>query len=105
MKYVIQTNHLPHYITLLVSDEFLNSLPQDQQEIILAAAETATNYAREQADVRVQDRLDIMADNGVEIVELSEETFTELREKSQGVYDSIQEDVGEELVNLYIGEQ
>jgi len=104
-KYVIQTNHLPHYITLLVSDEFLKSLPQDQQEIILAAAETATVYAREQADLRVQDRLDIMAENGVEIVELSEETFTELREKSQGVYDSIQEDVGEELVNLYIGEQ
>jgi len=104
-KYVIQTNHLPHYITLLVSDEFLNSLPQDQQEIILAAAETATNYAREQADVRVQDRLDIMSDNSVEIVELSEQTFNDLRDGSRSVYDSIQEDVGEELVNLYVGEQ
>ena len=32
--YVVETNHLPHYISLIVSDAFYNSLSKDQQKII-----------------------------------------------------------------------
>ena len=44
--YVVETNHLPHYISLIVSDEFYNSLSKDQQKIIDQASQTAKVYAR-----------------------------------------------------------
>ncbi len=46
-KYVIQTNHLPHFITLFMSDDFFHDLNKEQQEVILEAADVATEYARQ----------------------------------------------------------
>ncbi len=39
--YVVETNHLPHLISLIVSEEFMNGLTDEQQQIIREAAETA----------------------------------------------------------------
>ena len=55
--YVVETNHLPHYISLIVSDEFYNSLSKDQQKIINQASQTAKVYAREASDKRIADRI------------------------------------------------
>ena len=48
--YVVETNHLPHLISLIVSEEFMKGLTDEQQQIIREAAETAKQYAREQSD-------------------------------------------------------
>ena len=32
--YVVETNHLPHLISLIVSDEFFQDLPEDKQAIL-----------------------------------------------------------------------
>lgn len=45
--YVVETNHLPHLISLIVSEEFMKGLTDEQQQIIREAAETAKQYARE----------------------------------------------------------
>ena len=55
--YVVETNHLPHLISLIVSDEFFEGLTGEQQEIIREAAETAKEYAREQSDERIASRI------------------------------------------------
>ena len=39
--YVVETNHLPHLISLIVSEEFMKGLTDEQQQIIREAAETA----------------------------------------------------------------
>lgn len=100
--YVIETNHLPHYISMFVSDEFFGNLTVEQQKIIMQAAETAKAYAREQADVRVVDRMQVMEESGTEVVELSEEMYDEMKELSQPLYEEIRSRVGDELVELYV---
>ncbi|MCP1110929.1 hypothetical protein M2145_001897 [Lachnospiraceae bacterium PF1-21] len=55
-----------------------------------------------QADERVKDRLGIMAANGVEIVELSPETFAEMRQLSADLYQNITEQSSPELVKHYV---
>ena len=102
--YVVETNHLPHYISMFVNDEFFGDLTEEQQQIITQAAETAKIYAREQADVRVADRMQVMEDSGTEVVELSEETYDEMKRLSQPLYDEIRSQVGEELAELYVSE-
>ena len=99
--YVIETNHLPHYICLFMSQEFFNRLPEDEQVICTEAAKTATEYAREQSDSRIQDRIDIMEASGTELVAVSEELHEEMLQQSQGIYESIREAVGDELVDAY----
>ena len=100
--YVVETNHLPHYISLYVSDELFQGLDEKHQEIITEAGAIATAYARQQADERVDDRMQIMEESGTEVIELSDEVFEEMRKVCEPLYEEIQGQVGDELVELYI---
>ncbi len=102
--YVVETNHLPHLISLIVSDEFMQTLTEEQQEIIRTAAETAKEYAREQSDARISSRIETIEESGTEIVTLSEEMHEELKKASEPVYNSIRENVDPELVSAYLQE-
>ncbi len=50
--YIITTNAVPDYISLIVSDEFMKGLDEDEQEIIRQAARNAKEIARESVDNR-----------------------------------------------------
>ena len=99
--YVIKTNHLPHLLSMIVNEEFYNRLSEDDQKIINQAANNARDYAREQCDERVNNRLQIIKESGTQEIELSDELIQEMREASQSVYDSIHQQVGDELFEAY----
>ncbi len=102
--YVIQTNHLPHLLSLIVSESFMESLDEEQQAIIREAAEIACAYAREQAQARVADRIAICEEAGTTIIEVSDELKDEMRAASADLYEEIRQVVDDdELYNLYIG--
>lgn len=104
-KYAIQTNHLPDLISLIVSEKFFQSLEPEQQAIIQEAATNAKLYAREQAALRAQERIEILEENGCEIVPVSDELMEQMQAASQGVYDDIRAIVNDdELFDAYIGE-
>lgn len=104
-KYAIQTNHLPHLISLIVSEDFFQGLTPEQQAIIQQAADTAKDYAREQAAERAEDRIRIMEEHGCEIVPLSDELLEQMRQSAAPVYESIRSSVNDDaLYNAYVGE-
>ena len=100
--YVIETNHLPHLITLIVNDEFFQDLSEEEQEIMAEAANTALTYAREQSDSRISDKIATIEASGTEIISLTDDERAEMREAAQGVYEQIQEVVSPELYNAYL---
>ena len=100
--YVIETNHLPHLISLIVNDDFFKDLPEDEQDIMTEAAKLATEYAREQSDARIADRIATIEESGTKIITLSDETRKEIREASQGVYKTIQDAISPEIYNSYM---
>lgn len=100
--YVVETNHLPHLISLIVNDDFFQDLPEDEQEIMTEAAQLATEYAREQSDARIADKIAVIEDSGTQIIKLSDETRKEIREASQGVYDSIKAKINPDIYNSYM---
>lgn len=71
--YVVETNHLPHYISLFMNADLFHELDSEYQEILVTAAQTATEYAREQADERVEDRMAVIEESGTEVIKLSDE--------------------------------
>lgn len=103
--YIVETNHLPHLISLIVNDEFFQSLSGEEQEIMTKAAATATSYAREQSSARIADRMAAIEKNGTKIITLSDEVRNEIRESSQVVYDSIKEVISEDLYHVYLGNE
>ena len=102
--YVVETNHLPHLIALIANDDFIKDLPKNQQKIIKKAAETATEYAREQSDERIADKIKTIEDSGTEIVTLSDETLADIRKASHGVYDSIKKSINKDIYDAYMSD-
>ena len=100
--YVVETNHLPHLISLIVNDEFFKDLPEDEQEIMTEAAQLATEYAREQSDARIADKIATIEESGTQIITLSDETRKEIREAAKGVYESIREVIDPAIYNSYM---
>lgn len=101
-KYVVQTNHMPHLISLIVSDEFYEDLSKEQQDIITEAAETAKEFARTASDQRINEKINIIKSSGTEIIKLSEDTQKALKKAAQSTYDDIKSQSGENLYNAYL---
>ncbi len=100
--YVVETNHLPHLITLIMNDEFFKGMPEENQRILKEAAATATEYARQASDDRIADRVKTIEDSGTKILKIDEETYKAIVDASTGVRDSIKEKVDSEVYNKFI---
>lgn len=100
---LVQTNAVPDYITLIVGDDFFRDLDKEQQQIVREAAAIAQEKARESADERREQREEELAAEGMEIVEIDQQTWEEMQEACQPVYENIRKQAGDELVDLYMG--
>lgn len=99
--YMLMTNHQPQPAVLLMSDDVYQSLPEDIQTLVDECAEIAKEKTRETCDTMMEDRLQEIIDNGVEVVEPTEEALAEMRERVASANALIAEDVGEEIYNQY----
>lgn len=100
--YVVNTNHLPHLISLIVSDEFYQDLSAEKQEIITQAAELAKEKARQASDERIAQKVSIIEESGTEIIDLDDVLREEMREAAQPVYDEIKDSVRSDIVEAYL---
>lgn len=100
--YVILTNHLPAAHNLVVSQVVYNGMTESDQALIMAVGKAAIQYSREQCDERLADRMQLVADTGTEIVELSDEALQAMRDACSGVYDDIRGEFGDEQVDMQI---
>lgn len=100
--YVVETNHLPHLITLIMNDEFFKGMPEENQRILREAAATATEYARQASDDRIADRVKTIEDSGTKILKIDEETYRAIVDASAEVRDSIKDKVDSEVYNTFI---
>lgn len=96
-KYVINTDHILHIITLIANPDKYKKLAPEDQKIVREAASEAKVWARLQADQRVEDKIKIMKDKGVEIIDVSPELQVEMVNRSQAIYTMIRSKIGNEL--------
>lgn len=102
--YVVETNHLPHLLSLIVSEEFFQGLPGEEQEILEEAGEIAKEYSRKASDERISERVETIEESGTEVVTLSEGLYQQMAETSEPVYKEIRENVAGEVVEKYLGD-
>lgn len=100
--YIVETNHLPHLISLIVNDDFFQGCSPQEQEILSQAAQIATQYAREQSDERISQRISVIEESGTQVIPLSQQLHSEIRQACQGVYNSIKAVVSPALFDAYL---
>jgi tripartite ATP-independent transporter DctP family solute receptor len=102
--YVINTNHLPHFLPLITSNDIFNSLNEQEKKVIEEAAKNATAYTRIKADERLEEVKQTLIDNGMTIVDLPDRTKQDMvKFAATPVYESIRTQVNDdELIDLYL---
>ena len=101
-KYILETNHIPHYISLIVSDEFYNELSADQQKIVDKAAKIARDFARNASDERIEKKIEDITAEGIQIINISPELRQDLQKSAESVYVDIINQSGNEIYKAYI---
>ena len=101
-KYIVETNHLPHMISLIMNEDFYNTLSAKDQKIMDEASANATIYARKQADKRIQRQINTVKKSGTKVIELDDKTREEIKARSKGVRRKIRKHVDKEIYDEYI---
>lgn len=99
-KYMILTNHLPHAIVCLMSGMAYDRLPDELQTVVEDAGKAATEYTRNLSDKQNKEQTEFIKGHGTEIISLSDEIHQEMRKVAGPVYDSIKEQVGDDMISL-----
>ena len=86
-KYLILDGHVKNFTTWVVSADWFNSLPEEQQTWLLETAEEAGEYNNEVQQAADAEYLQKMKDQGVTVVEPSEEVLAGFKEKAQPFYE------------------
>lgn len=103
-KYVVDTNHILHSITVIMSKKMYDKLTPEEQKMVNEAARDTVVWGRQQADKRKADRIAILKKNKTEILDLSPAVQKEMLAKVQPVYDMIRKAVGNDLVDALLKE-
>ncbi len=63
-KYVVDTNHLFHTITIIMSKSIYDQLTPEEQQLVRSAAREVIEWGRVQADERHAERVKVLKDHG-----------------------------------------
>ena len=86
-KYLILDGHVLNFTTWVCSNDWFNSLTEEQQNILLETGKEAGVFNNEVQSASEQDYLQKMIDEGVTVVDPSEEVLDGFREKAKAFYD------------------
>jgi len=99
-KYMVMTNHLPSSMVLLMNQEIYNSLSETDQELIDLAGQDTIQYARQVCDERQDGRKALMAETGVQFIELDNAVLEEMKSMCETVYDDVRAQYGSDIVDM-----
>lgn len=85
--YLILDGHVKNFTTWVCSADWFNSLTAEQQQWLIETAEEAGEYNNTVQAEADQEYLQLMKDEGVTVVEPSEEVLNAFKEKAQPFYE------------------
>ena len=86
-KHLILDGHVLNFTTWVMSNDVWESLTPEQQELLVSTGEEAGIYNNQLVDEMNEEYLNMMIDEGVEVVDPSEEVLAGFKEAAQSFYD------------------
>lgn len=100
--YIIETNHVPHLISLIVSEDFYKSFQKRIRRSCVRQKRLPRNM-QERSQMRESVRRSVRSRRATKIITPDEETREQMKEASTPVYDQIEKVTDPELFHLYTG--
>ncbi|WP_353626061.1 TRAP transporter substrate-binding protein [Bacillus sp. JCM 19041] len=92
--YLVMTDHVFGYVQLLMSEMAFEELTEDERDAVLEAAEEARIYQNEIVFSEEEEALQMMVDEGVEVIVVDQEPF---RDAVQDVNERLADKYGRDL--------
>lgn len=86
-KNLILDGHVLNFTTWVMSADLFNSLTPEQQELLITTGEEAGFFNNDLVDESNEEYLQMMKDEGVTVVEPTDEVMEGFREKAQAFYE------------------
>ncbi|WP_091658834.1 DctP family TRAP transporter solute-binding subunit [Alteribacillus iranensis] len=96
--YLTISNHAYTATVAFMNDDFYTSMPEELQEVVSDAAKEAQDHQREVAQQQDEEGLEVVQDH-MEINELTPEQKQAFIDAAEPVYESLAQEIGEDLVN------
>lgn len=100
-RYLNKTSHQYMPLPVAISDDFWNSLTEEQQEIVETSAQEAAQYHRDlivESEVQIEEEL---VEEGMEVIEMDTELF---REQTESVHETYRSIYGDEMLDKILKE-
>ncbi|OLN23058.1 ABC transporter substrate-binding protein [Domibacillus antri] len=102
--YVTKTDHIYNASVFMISDKFMQSLSDEEKEIVTKASEEARGYQRELNRKESEEAYAILKEKGMTVTELSDEAKKGFEDKAKEIYADYTDKVGKELVDQIMKE-
>ncbi|GAB3815883.1 C4-dicarboxylate TRAP transporter substrate-binding protein [Tessaracoccus terricola] len=90
--YLLKTSHIRNFTTWVTSTDFLDTLTDEQRELLISTAEEAGLHNNELAEAADSEYQRMLEDDGVTVSEVTDEERQQWEDAAQGFYD-----LGDEL--------
>ncbi|WP_156288378.1 TRAP transporter substrate-binding protein [Oceanobacillus salinisoli] len=102
--YLTLTGHMYSPWPVIISPAFYDSLPDDLQQVVFDAAVESQEYNRQLSAEDEENSLQLLEDEGMEVIELTEEQRDEFKSKMEVVYEDIANQAGQDLFEQLMDE-
>ncbi|KAA9031601.1 DctP family TRAP transporter solute-binding subunit [Niallia endozanthoxylica] len=103
-KYLSLTGHTYSPWPVVMNKQFFDSLPDDLQQVVRDAAYETREYNRQLSKEDEEQALQLLKDQGMEVLELTEAQKQEFKHAMSEIYSDVKNDVGEELFDKLMKE-
>ncbi len=102
--YLTKTQHIYNASVFMISQKFMDTLSDEEKEIVQKAAAEARDYQRELNQKESEEAYAILKEKGMKVTELSDKALAEFEKKAEPIYEQYKEKVGAELVDQIVSE-
>jgi len=103
-EFYTRLNHVFATGTIAISERTWETLSKEHQEVLLAAAKEAQDWQIAEQRRETENYIQLMKDDGVEIVELTDENIAEFQQIGMEVWESLNDVYGSERIEKLIKE-
>jgi tripartite ATP-independent transporter DctP family solute receptor len=103
-KHVTKTDHIYNASVFMISDKFMQTLSDEEKEIVTKASKEARDYQRELNQTESEEAFALLEEKGMTVTELSDEARNKFEDQAKEIYGEYTDKVGQELVDLIMNE-
>lgn len=103
-NYLTKTNHVYNASVFMISQKFMDTLTNEEKEIVQKAADEARDYQRELNKKESEEAYALLEEKGMTVTDLSEKALAEFEVKAKPVYGKYTDVIGADLMDRILNE-